>query len=143
MDKKKESKDFNFRFALNTEGADALKNLMLVCTHIWITRSSSLIIALEHRVRLLLAGTDVAAVVDFDHTLGLELRDDELCLLILLNHLVKLVQLLLDNCQLCQLRQDVSLTICLGLLSFSDLSLRSASLAGHFEHVCRHALLHC
>ena len=97
----------------------------------------------EHGARLLLARTDRAVVIHFDHALGLQLGDDLLGLLILHHHLVVLGQLLLGGRQLLHFRLEVGFSVCLCELVLSDLFLRSSPFAGQLEHVGRHAFLHC
>ena len=91
---------------------------------------------------LLLARRDVAAVVDFDHSLGLELRNDCLSLFILLNHLVILGQLLLSSSQLRKLGLGVSLFLGSGFLVSLDLCSCAPSLACLLEEIGTDALVH-
>ena len=92
--------------------------------------------------RLLLAWRDVAAIVDFDHSLGLELRNDLLSLFVLLNHLVELSQLLLGSSQLRKLGLGVSLVLGSGFLVSLDLRSCAPSLACLLEKVGTDTLAH-
>ena len=83
----------------------------------------------------LLAGTDVPTIIDIDHTLGLELVDHLLGLLVLLDHLVELSQLLLGSSQLCHFSLHICLFVGFGLLGGSDFGSGPSSFAGDLQHV--------
>ena len=118
--------------------AEMLKQAM----HYDQARSSLIIEVVEALCRLLLAGRDVATVVDFDHSLGLELRNDCLSLFILLNHLVELGQLLFGSSQLRKLGLGVSLFLGSGFLVSLDLCSCAPSLACLLEEIGADALVH-
>ena len=105
-------------------------------------RSSLLAEVLELRLRLLLAGRDVALVIDIDQTFVLKLVDDVPGVLVLLRHLIKLSQLLLCSSQFCELGLDVGFFLGSGFPVSLYLRFGSPSLTCLLEEVGADALTH-
>ena len=104
---------------------------------------SFLLEVLESVAGLLLAGRDVALVVDVDDALGLQLLEGGLGLLVLLGQPVVVRQLLLGRGDELQLGGKLLVLVGLGLLLGRDLRLGTSALAGDLEHVRADALGHC
>ena len=100
-----------------------------------MARSSLPVEVLEPVAGLLLAGRDVALVVDVDDALGLELLEGGLGLLVLLGQSVVVRQLLLGRGDELQLGRELLVLAGLGLLLVRDFLLGASALAGDLEHV--------
>ena len=92
---------------------------------------------------LLLAGRNVAVLVDVDLTLKLQLEHQRLGLLEVGRHRVELGQLRLGRLEEVHLRLHIGLLRGGGLLLVLDLPSGSSALAGDLHHVGRDALGDC
>ena len=91
----------------------------------------------------LLAGGDVAVLIDVDLALALQFEHQSLGLLEVSGHGVELGQLRLGRLEEVHLRLHVRLLRGGGLLLRLDLPSGSSALAGDLEHVVGHALRYC
>ena len=107
-----------------------------------IAEGALLIEVLEVVSGLLLAGRDVAVLVDVDLALALQLEHQSLGLLEVGCHGVELGQLRLGSLEEVHLCLHVGL-LRGGLLLRLDLPSGSSALAGDLEHVVGHALRYC
>ena len=108
-----------------------------------IAEGALLIEVLEVVSGLLLAGRDVAVLVDVDLALALQLEHQSLGLLEVGCHGVELAQLRLGSLEEVHLRLHVRLLRGGGLLLRLDLPSGSSPLAADLEHVVGHALRYC